>query len=177
MFTAKHGACASPQPFWPRLNAPPLAVWPMLGRQVGRPFATRHGIPVGRGRNRFSFRRRFLCSLSPRLCVRLLSLGRHVIHNFRRCDPLCVPVFRCISLCRREAPPLSRPPDSIVESECMLNPSQPVERRIGRGRVALCGVRPRALEAYIRSGASRTDHYCLMIQSSTSFRAASLVRP
>ncbi len=61
------------------------------------PFAMRCGIPVGRGRNRFSFRRHFPCSLLPRLCARLLSPARHAIHGFRRCEPLCVPIFRCIS--------------------------------------------------------------------------------
>jgi hypothetical protein len=34
-----------------------------------------------------------------------------VIHSFRRCDPLCAPVFRRISICRREASPLSPPPN------------------------------------------------------------------
>ena len=138
--TAKHGACGSPRPSSPRLNVPPLAVWPMLGRQAGHPFATRRGIPVDRGRNRFSFRRRFPC-------------------------------FRCISICRREASPLSRPPN------CMLNPSEPLEGRNGQGEgLARCGLRRRALEAYICSGASRLDH-CLFSQSSTLLRAASLVMP
>jgi hypothetical protein len=81
VFTAKHGACASPRLFWPQLNAPPLAVWPMLGRQAGHLFAMRRGIPGDRGRNRFSFHRRFPCSLLPRLCARLLSRARHVIHR------------------------------------------------------------------------------------------------
>jgi hypothetical protein len=35
--------------------------------------------------------------------------------------------FRCISICRREASPLSRPPN------CMLNPSEPLEGRNGQG--------------------------------------------
>ena len=136
--TAKHGACGSPRPSSPRLNVPPLAVWPMLGRQAGRPFATRREIPVDRGRNRFSFRRRFPCSLLPRLCARLLSRARRVI---QRCDPLCDPVFRCISICRREASPLSRPPN------CMSNPSEPLEGRNGQGEgLARCGLRHRALE-------------------------------
>ena len=140
-FTTKHGACGSPRPSWPRPNARPLAVWPMLGPQAGRPFATRRGIPVDRGRNRFSFRRRFPCSLLPKLCARLLSRARHEIHNLRRCDPLCVPVFRCISICRREASPLSCPPN------CMLNSSEPLEGRNGQGEgLARCGLRHRALE-------------------------------
>jgi hypothetical protein len=124
VFTAKHDACAWPRPFLPRLNAPPLAVWPMLGRQAGRLFAMRHGIPVGRGRSRFTFRRRFPCSLSPKLCVRLFSLGRHAIHSFRRCGLLCVPVSLCTSICRPEA--------SHSLPNCMLKPSPPIEGRTKR---------------------------------------------
>jgi hypothetical protein len=79
MVSGVHGEprCASPRTSWPRLNVPPLAAWPMLSPQAGRPFATRREIPVDRGRSHFSFRRRFPCSLLPKLCARLLSRARH----------------------------------------------------------------------------------------------------
>jgi hypothetical protein len=142
-------------------RARPLAVWPMLRPQAGRPFATRRGIQVDRGRNRFSFRRRFPCSLLPTLCARLLSRARHAIHSFRRCDPLCVPVFRCISICRREASPLSRP------SNCMSIPSEPLEGRNGQGEGMPDAAFVTVHSKCARSGASRLDH-CLFSQSSNT---------
>ncbi len=94
------------------------------------PFCDEAGIPVDRGRNRFSFRRHFPCSLLPKLlpklCARLLSRAHHAIHHFHRRDSLCIPVFRGISICRHVASALSRP------SSCMLNPSE--RRRPHRAR-------------------------------------------
>jgi hypothetical protein len=149
VFTAKHDACAWPRPFLPRLNAPPLAVWPMLGRQARRLFAMRHGIPVGRGPEPLFFPPPLSLFTVAQAHVRLLSLGRHAIRSFRRCGLLCVPVSLCTSICRREAS------HSPVCLNCMLKPSPPIEGRTEREAQAAFEVRMHQDSITAASSASR----------------------
>jgi hypothetical protein len=58
IFTTKRGVYASPRLFSPTPNARLVNGSPMPGRQAGRPFVMRHGIPIFRGQTRISFRRR-----------------------------------------------------------------------------------------------------------------------
>jgi hypothetical protein len=81
-FKTKRATCASWRLSSPTPNALPLNDSLTLGHQTGRPFATRHGTTIDRGRNLFCFRR-FPCLPLPRLCVPLHPPARHAIRNFQ----------------------------------------------------------------------------------------------
>lgn len=154
----KRGVYAFSRHFSPKRNARLLAGSLTLDRQAGRLCAMKRAISNGRGRNRFSFRRRSPCLPLPTPCVRLHPPACPAIHSFLRCDRLSESAYRCIWFYRLGA---SHSPAHELSQP--VNSSIP---RLGEGRIELGRCGPRVCDRL-----DKKRDYCLVIQSSTSLRA------
>jgi hypothetical protein len=93
----KRGVYALPLLFSPMRNARLPTGSQRLDRQAVRLFEMKRAIPIGRVRNRFSFRRRSPCLRLPTPCVPLHPPARHAIHYFLRCDRLSESAYRWLA--------------------------------------------------------------------------------